>query len=72
MSATTDEFGIIGLGNIGGNLALQAMQKGVHVVGYDRREPRQDLVDAKIDHAEQVEHPRDRLSALPATARPAV
>lgn len=30
------QFGIIGLGNIGGGLALQAIDKGIGVVGYDR------------------------------------
>lgn len=29
------EIGIIGLGKMGGNLALQATEKGIHVVGYD-------------------------------------
>ena len=29
-------IGIIGLGKMGGNLALQAMEKGYKVVGYDK------------------------------------
>ena len=30
------KFGIIGLGRIGGNLALQAMEKDHEVVGYSK------------------------------------
>lgn len=30
------EFGIIGLGRIGGSIAIQAIERGYHVVGYDR------------------------------------
>jgi 6-phosphogluconate dehydrogenase len=30
------KFGIIGLGRMGGGLALQAMEKGHQVVGYNR------------------------------------
>ena len=36
------EFGIIGLGKMGGSLALQAVEKGIRVVGLDRT-PRQEL-----------------------------
>lgn len=31
-------FGIIGLGKMGGNLALQAIEKGYRVAGTDKRE----------------------------------
>ena len=30
------EFGVIGLGRMGGDLALQAIEKGWRVVGYNR------------------------------------
>ncbi len=29
------EFGVIGLGRMGANLSLQALEKGMRVVGYD-------------------------------------
>jgi 6-phosphogluconate dehydrogenase len=31
------EFGVVGLGRMGGNLAIQAMEKGMRVVGFVRR-----------------------------------
>jgi 6-phosphogluconate dehydrogenase len=33
------EFGVVGLGRMGGNLALQAMEKGMHIVGTDKAQP---------------------------------
>lgn len=29
------EFGVVGLGRMGANLALQALEKGMQVVGFD-------------------------------------
>jgi 6-phosphogluconate dehydrogenase len=49
------EFGIIGLGNIGGNLARQALGKGLRVVGHERHEPDPALVDAGLEAAASVE-----------------
>ncbi|WP_207533304.1 phosphogluconate dehydrogenase (NAD(+)-dependent, decarboxylating) [Desertivirga arenae] len=42
MSKTT--FGIIGLGKMGGNLALQAIEKGYNVIGFDKN-PGKDLLE---------------------------
>ncbi len=37
MAQTKPEFGIVGLGRMGGNLALQALEKGFRVTGFARR-----------------------------------
>jgi 6-phosphogluconate dehydrogenase len=46
MAQARKEFGVVGLGNIGGNLTAQALEKGCRVIGYDKRETPQNLVDA--------------------------
>jgi 6-phosphogluconate dehydrogenase len=46
--ATVTKFGIIGLGKMGGNLALQAMEKGFSVVGLDKSDLSADLKSSKI------------------------
>ena len=35
MANVNREFGIVGLGRMGANLALQALEKGIRVVGFD-------------------------------------
>ena len=40
------ELGIVGLGRIGGNLALQALEKGMCLVGSTRKGAPQDAVEA--------------------------
>ena len=35
MSNVKREFGVIGLGRMGANLSLQALEKGVKVAGFD-------------------------------------
>lgn len=44
MRTTVKEFGVVGLGRMGGNLALHALEKGMRVVGYDRQDPPEDLI----------------------------
>ena len=51
MAGDTRAFGIVGLGNIGGNLAAQALARGFRVVGYDRRQPDPALVEAGLEWA---------------------
>jgi 6-phosphogluconate dehydrogenase len=43
------EFGVIGLGRMGGNLALQALDQGMRVVGFDTAPPREELVGAGLE-----------------------
>ena len=40
------EFGVVGLGRMGGNLALQALEKGLRVVGFTRGGASADLTKA--------------------------
>jgi 6-phosphogluconate dehydrogenase len=42
------EFGVVGLGRMGGNLALQALAKGMRVVGFDVRVPTPELTEAGL------------------------
>lgn len=42
------EFGVVGLGRMGGNLALQAVQKGMRVVGFDKGKVDQYLCDSDM------------------------
>jgi 6-phosphogluconate dehydrogenase len=42
------EFGVVGLGRMGGNLALQALAKGMRVVGFDVRGPTPETVEAGL------------------------
>src|SRR3990167_9346379 len=42
------EFGVIGLGRMGGGLALQAIKKGMRVVGLDRNPPQPELTKAGL------------------------
>ncbi|HTL70801.1 MAG TPA: NADP-dependent phosphogluconate dehydrogenase [Candidatus Eisenbacteria bacterium] len=44
----TSEFGVIGLGKMGGNLSLQAMTKGLRVAGYTLGKPPEELVRAGL------------------------
>ncbi|HEX7219070.1 MAG TPA: decarboxylating 6-phosphogluconate dehydrogenase [Burkholderiales bacterium] len=43
-----DEFGLVGLGRMGGGLAMQALDKGLRVVGASRGGARKELVDAGL------------------------
>lgn len=45
------EFGVVGLGRMGGNLALQAVEKGMRVVGFSRSGVPSDLANAGVIEA---------------------
>ena len=67
------EFGIIGLGRIGGNLARQAVRKGIRVVGFDRKGAPPDIVDSGLieihslaDFSKILEPPRAIFLYIPA------
>jgi 6-phosphogluconate dehydrogenase len=61
MSDERRELGIVGLGRIGGGIALQALEKGIRVVGYTRGGARGELVQAGL---EEVSDPGDFRKAL--------
>ncbi|MGE0174977.1 MAG: phosphogluconate dehydrogenase (NAD(+)-dependent, decarboxylating) [Oligoflexales bacterium] len=47
-------IGIIGLGKMGGGLALQAMEKGIGVVGYTLDKPSSTLIEAGLQRAAEI------------------
>ena len=44
MTEVKREYGVVGLGRMGGNLALQAMEKNIKVVGFVRKKARPELL----------------------------
>ena len=42
------EFGVVGLGRMGGGLTLQALEKGIKVAGFDLEKPTDELMDAGL------------------------
>ena len=48
MAEAKKEYGVVGLGRMGGNLARQALEKGVRVVGFTRKGAPADLVDTGL------------------------
>lgn len=63
MTRTTREFGIIGLGRMGGNLARQALDNGIRTVAYDRQAPPRDLLEQGLVAVESLDGFRATLSA---------
>ncbi|GIW46176.1 MAG: 6-phosphogluconate dehydrogenase [Deltaproteobacteria bacterium] len=55
MANDKKEFGIIGLGKMGGNLSLQAMEKGIRVVGYDKKGASKELIQAGLTEIKNLE-----------------
>jgi 6-phosphogluconate dehydrogenase len=62
MSNDKQEFGMIGLGRMGGNLSLQALRKNFRVVGYDINKASKELVQAGIKSIRSIKNFRDNLS----------
>ena len=57
------EFGVIGLGRMGGNLARQALGKGMKVVGFDKGEIAEDLIKLGLVPAKTQVALKDNLSS---------
>ena len=73
MSDVKREFGVVGLGRMGGGLALQAREKGIRVVGFDPAGLRPELTEAGVvgigklsEFAKALEAPRVVFAFLPA------
>ncbi|MGQ0751230.1 MAG: phosphogluconate dehydrogenase (NAD(+)-dependent, decarboxylating) [Betaproteobacteria bacterium] len=71
--AATMSFAVVGLGRIGGSLAHHALEKALHVVGFDRHKAADDLVRAGLveatslaDIAAKLDPPRIVLLYVPA------
>ena len=56
------EYGVIGLGRMGGNLALQALEKGFRVVGLIHRDPQDKLQEAGMEAVHSVRELKDKLA----------
>ena len=57
-------FGIIGLGRIGGNLSIQAMEKGHQVVGYSKSDKELKTLGAKgLQTADSVRNLVEKLDS---------
>lgn len=56
------EFGIVGLGRMGANLALQALEKGVQIVGFDLKEVPEELISAGLVQIHSLDGFREKLT----------
>jgi len=56
------EFGVIGLGRMGANLSLQALEKGMRVVGFDIKAVPDELMKAGLVEIGGLEEFREKLS----------
>lgn len=54
MARSRGAFGIVGLGQIGGNLARHALEEGLNVVGHDESSPAEDLLRKGLTALESV------------------
>jgi len=62
MTEARDEYGIVGLGRMGGNLALQALERGIRVVGHTLEGVPHDMVEAGIEEAASLQELKEKLS----------
>jgi 6-phosphogluconate dehydrogenase len=72
-NAKNQSIGVVGLGRIGGGLSLQALGRGMRVVGHDKAEPDARLLEAGMefiadaaDFAEKLDTPRIVFLYVPA------
>src|ERR1700693_4820835 len=56
------EWGLIGLGKMGGNLALQALEKGMNVVGFDLKRAPEEYLKAGLVQVPNMEDFKQKLS----------
>jgi 6-phosphogluconate dehydrogenase len=65
MNGTKRSFGIVGLGRMGGGLALQAMENGFRVAGLTQGEPAAELLAGGLVKTQSFEALRDALPERP-------
>ncbi|HKF37414.1 MAG TPA: decarboxylating 6-phosphogluconate dehydrogenase [Ktedonobacteraceae bacterium] len=63
MTDVKREYGVVGLGRMGGNLARQALEKGIGVVGYTRHAAPPDMIEAGLVEIRSYADFRKHLSA---------
>lgn len=73
MADVKREFGVVGLGRMGANLSLQALEKGMQVVGFDVKKIPEELINAGLigisgldGFREKLPPPRPVLIYIPA------
>ena len=57
------EFGVVGLGRIGGNLARQALEKGMRIVGFTRHGAAKDILESGLIEIHSYPEFREHLSS---------
>jgi len=57
------EFGVIGLGRMGGNLARQALEKGMTVAGFDQGQIDEDILKLGLLETKSQEELKEKLSS---------
>ncbi len=62
MTEAKKEYGVVGLGRMGGNLARQALEKGMRVVGSTRGGAPQEMIDAGLVEVRSFGDLKERLS----------
>ncbi|MGH3149101.1 MAG: NAD(P)-binding domain-containing protein, partial [Rubrobacter sp.] len=63
MTEARKEYGVVGLGRMGGNLARQALDKGIRVVGFTRHSAPSDMVEAGLVEVHSYEDLKAQLTA---------
>src|SRR5829696_8202173 len=62
MAEAKDEYGVVGLGRMGGNLSRQALEKGIRVVGFTRHGAPPDMIEAGLVEVRSYEDLKAELS----------
>ena len=62
MTKVKKEFGVVGLGRMGANLSLQALEKGIRVVGFDIKGVSEELRKAGMVEVNSLDGFREKLS----------
>src|SRR5215210_4414780 len=62
MTEARNEYGVVGLGRMGGNLARQALEKGIRVVGFTRHGAPENMIEAGLTEVRSYEDLKAQLS----------
>ncbi len=63
MTEARNEYGVVGLGRMGGTLARQALEKGIRVVGHTLEGAPPDMVEAGLVEASSLKDLKEKLAA---------
>jgi len=63
MAKVKREYGVVGLGRMGDNLSLQAMEKGIKVAGFVQKKARPELLQAGLVEIKSYDGFRMNLSS---------